>query len=1234
MKVERETTIDHEDITVLNSRIEFDSNNNLDFFIYELLMKDTNGKQIKAYKAIKLLKTVRLPNQMKQEVNFMKIHGELLSGLWEREINFVTVIANILTPTPIGLLFCYGVQVVSTDLDTAKRIANDDFVALMGAIQGAYRTFEYRLLTNDEAEWLKNKINSMKNLSIARGIPQAKNSPGAGGIGIGGTDRNPDTMETTEELVAGLSNKEYVVMMISSPVKQEVLNNWLSTCSKQDTKWQGQLQGSTGMNFGINIPIMFAGNLGASQGWSDGSSDGESYGENLSHSDSTSFSDSFGTNHSDSSGTNTGWNEGTNMSHGTGSSTSAGTSHSMGTGTSTSSGFSEGYSHSDGQSYSVSDSTSHGTNHSYSQGTSHSTGVSTSHSTSYGTSSGYSTNTSHGSSSNYSSGNNWGVNHSYGTNAGTNSGTSHSDTSSIGISDGVSGDGGLSIGFVKGGVGTSYSSTDTTGQSDGTSHGTSHGTSTSTGASYGGSSSSSVGSSYSFGSGYSSGVSHGVSYGTGTSEGWGTSTSKSYGTSDSTSHGTSQGTSTSDGTSSSFSYGTGTSTSLSDGTSKGTGTSISDSNGSSRGISGGTSQSTTNGTSHSTSNGTGTSDGTGTSWGSNKGTSYGFSSALNYGTSASMGIGASLGVSKTYQFVDVEVRNIVQVYEYMVARLNDALCGEGAFFTDLYIATPDSATKAAATSLSKAAWQNPEATFCPLQIIDLNGEELQHMLYHFSAFSSCHTKEGIKGSIQGYKYSSILLASELTAYTHPVRLSEGGQFADIEDIPILAIPSQMKGEIYLGKILSGERWTPENGYKTPFDYRLDGSKNMHHIFFSGESRSGKTVMATRFVVETALKTIRNGKHMRIIVLDPKQDWRVLGRFIDAERFKFFSLGKPEFLPIKLNLLRIPQGVRPQVLADGIIEAFCRSYQLGEKVKPILRDAIYSAYEEAGCFCAEWEEVAPTLSKNVCFASVVLKIKQKMQMLKDNRATPSILEAYERLLDRMDMFTKPYTIEYQLFGQGGDDAVSIDQILGDDDVTVLESFGLDSTFKSFVFGAITTSIWFYCYAHEGGFGAPDQYSTLLVIEEANEVLIGGDADSAVQGTSTFEKIVDQAAGLELFICAITQKIADMPPSIIANTGLAFSMKISRKEDKEVFMNKIGKDERIDDKNILKFLPKMPTGWCIAKAGRTFDYKDAEPVLLQVDRLDLDPPNNKELLEIMKQREISLQLRDGENNRNND
>ena len=128
------------------------------------------------------------------------------------------------------------------------------------------------------------------------------------------------------------------------------------------------------------------------------------------------------------------------------------------------------------------------------------------------------------------------------------------------------------------------------------------------------------------------------------------------------------------------------------------------------------------------------------------------------------------------------------------------------------------------------------------------------------------------------------------------------------------------------------------------------------------------------------------------------------------------------------------------------------------------------------------------------------------------------------------------------------------LIGEDDVVVLESYGLESTFKSFIFGVITSGFFKYAQAHEGGFRAPDQYETVLVIEEANEVLIGQDSadgqnKSILPGQSEFERILDQAAGLGLYIFSITQKIAAMPSSVIANSGLVFAVKFREKTLKQ-------------------------------------------------------------------------------------
>lgn len=45
--------------------------------------------------------------------------------------------------------------------------------------------------------------------------------------------------------------------------------------------------------------------------------------------------------------------------------------------------------------------------------------------------------------------------------------------------------------------------------------------------------------------------------------------------------------------------------------------------------------------------------------------------------------------------------------------------------------------------------------------------------------------------------------------------------------------------------------------------------------------------------------------------------------------------------------------------------------------------------------------------------------------------------------------------------------------------------------------------------------------------------------------------------------------------------------------------IGREGRIDDRDVVKWLPKSPTGWFICRSNRGYDFRDAEPVLVQIE-----------------------------------
>ena len=594
------------------------------------------------------------------------------------------------------------------------------------------------------------------------------------------------------------------------------------------------------------------------------------------------------------------------------------------------------------------------------------------------------------------------------------------------------------------------------------------------------------------------------------------------------------------------------------------------------------------------------------------------------------------GFNKSYQWLDQQVKDILELLEYQNERIKYALRGAGAFYTYVYIACSTLDALSAAQALAKSTWQNEFAMIQPVQVLDLSEEEQKHLLYHFSAFSADVTKENVAGVSQ-YKYSTVLLPKEFVSYTHLPRISEGGVFAEVNDVPKFAVPSMLKGEIYMGSILSAERYSFENGYKTNFDYRIS-EKELMHGFFTGASRSGKTVAAMRFVAELSrIRRSKTGKRLRIVCMDPKQDWRALARFVEPERFRFYSMGNQAFHPLHFNPCKIPKGVVPQTWIDVMIEVYCRAYGLLERGKQLMAETFYSLYEEAGVFDAYgkpgWQTEVTELSKRVTFGAADRRMNRLKKEMEDGtsskgRGGNDTKDAYARLLERLSAFSREFSVENRLFGQS--DGMGIDEIIGDDDVTVLESKGLESTFRSFIFGVITAGFYRYAIAQEGGYLAPDQYETVLVIEEANEVLTGsdtagtGNSQMGLSGQSEFEQMLDQSAGYGLFIIAITQKIADMPKSIIANAGLKFTGKIVTEDDINVVTKAIGKDPRIDDRDVVKWFPRSPTGWFVCQSSRTMNFIDAEPVLVKISMLNVSQPTNAEIDELLEHRDITTKM----------
>lgn len=1484
-------TYPEDDIRILDSWTEYDDNKGgapgkrgLKYLCYHMeTMNPDTGEHIRFYKAIKFLKIERLPASAKQSTAFMDMQSQILSAVWENGYNLVTVIANVIHPVPIGLLYLYGLQGVSKSLKAAKKKADMDFLGFRASLQGTFRVLEMRVLHAEETEWLKERLYNMKFLTTVRGIPKAsKSGEDAGNKGVGGKNVNPDSQGTLEELIVGMCDYEYVIEILSTPVYRETLEAWQRQYQREMTEWYSRMQGTKSLSMNLSIPMTYMANASQARGWNRGFNESNTVsfaqGENYSHTQGTSIGESlsksysqgvsytegtnvsqsqnhgfsisnginnshsvgqtigeslteskgvsvnqsvsqsagstYGTSSNISSGMNQGINTGSSfgMNHGNNSSLSQGANASVNQSESASfnRGISQNFSHGENSSLNASHSTGTSQNLSQSQGYSEGFGYSQNaginsgasygygqglnRNTSYGQNLGYSNSVGHnlGNSANYgysqnqgasmgnsassgqaaSSGYSMGMSDSYGNTNSFSGSSSISDSTGLSGSNGASLSQGTSDGSTNGlnaGVKAGYGSlaynggnshTDTltntenasSGYSDGGGTSMSNSQSASSSATHSANAGNNVSLSHNtslganMGYNYGTGVSSGVGYNEGFSESLGMNTgesmSASAGMSQSENYGATTGQSFSEGYSSnqginqSLSYGAGLSQSDSMGVSTGVSDSVSagTSEGISQGYSGGTSygtsqsysdgvsdgasysenqgnsygmsitesygesysesftssvsqgmgynqsssfgqnysqnegysygqsysegenysegvsqgQSVSNGTTRSISNGYGqnygqsSSDSAGRSStlsnGYSAGTSNGLSLTNSMGSSTSMGLGPSIGYSKSYQWLDQGVKDLIELMDWQNNRLKNALRQNGAFYTYVYICCPNEECMRTAQSVAKSTWHNPDAMVNPLQVLDLTEYEQRHLLYHAAAFSGDVTKEFNNGS-EEFKYCSVLLPSEYAAYTHLPRVSEGGVFATIEDIPKFSIPGRLDGEIFMGNVMSTERYSWENGYNTPFDYRIPETALLHG-YFTGASRSGKTVAAMRFIKELAdVRRSKTGKKVRIVVLDPKQDWRKLARYVEPERFRFASMGNPKFNSIKINPWKIPEGVQPQFWIDGVINIYCRAYGFLERGKQMISDVVYELYDEAFVFgkpikdengkILRREKVdlaeVPALSSKVNFASIYQRFADKKEENAGQKSGNDTKDAYARILERLSCFSRDYSTEYVLYGTS--EGLGIDEMIGDDDVTVLESKGLESTFNNFIFGTVVSGFYKYALSHDGGFLAEDQYETVLVIEEANEVLTGNDDASGkdgggLKGESEFEQVLDQAAGYGLFIFSITQKIGKMPSSVTANAGIVFAGRLQTPTDVQAVMKALGKDDRIDDKDVAKWFPNIPVGNFICKTSRSRDWKSQFPVLVNIAPLPGTVPSNVEISGILAEGRLSL------------
>lgn len=391
---------------------------------------------------------------------------------------------------------------------------------------------------------------------------------------------------------------------------------------------------------------------------------------------------------------------------------------------------------------------------------------------------------------------------------------------------------------------------------------------------------------------------------------------------------------------------------------------------------------------------------------------------------------------------------------------------------------------------------------------------------------------------------------------------------------------------------------------------------IHNVLISGIACSGKTVLASRLAIETYKNAYyvnpNTGKksHKRIFVLDPKGEWRRMASLVEKGKFKFYSIGNPNFHSLKMNLLRVPVGIKAHNYYDMIVEYLCSAYGLSDRAIPQISSIIYDLYNENGVFenltDPNW---ANEHSKNITLADAYNKIKIKIQDA-EARGNQHDVEIWQICLTRLEAYNSKRCKENVMFYDKN--GMSIDMILDDDDFTVIESCGLACSAQRFFFSLFVNSV-YGCARAQGPRGFHENSYETIIIADSEDIL-------GQQSFGRFNEIMDKSASLGLFIWNITQKISSISRTVIANSNLVFVGRTPLEQDIKVVHSILGLDSTSVDSKCEKIIPQLPIGEFLVKAPNCESFEKQSPIYIKFDMLENNIPDNKELENLIQQHKL--------------
>ena len=1200
------------------------------------------------YRAIALreLTVLSIDDKEIEDYNVLGRQWAMVRGLYNAGVDFVYTAAGIFTPSHVGVVQMYGAASNGSTKAEAVRQA----MGHLGAVEAVLSNYQQSQTRSPKMGWMEWYLEFVtrraKNVTAILGHPDPRDA--RRGISLDGTPLNDDlASEQNEMLFRGLSKlrEDFVFQVTADRLPRRQLTQSMMRIAQMASNVASRRRGAISIGASVSIPIMAALSNSVGGNTSQGISEGHSVMDGQSHGWGQGHTESYAHTESESNTVGGSENHGIAITHSEGETLTESEAQAV--------------SHARSQGQSETQSESHTQSHSVSDGESHTSGSGSSWSSGSGGSSSISTGQSQGATQgqnqgqSQSQGQAQSQNQSQGSGSSEGTSSNHQASASQGVSDGH-GEGysnSMSAG-VQGGIGIpgvahgGASLSGTAGKSGNTTHSdnSSVGVSDSDGASSGTSQNQSNGSSQSQSAGQanSQGQSQNQSQGSNQSRSSGASWSSGRGGSSFSSKGNSH----TETSGQADTVGTAHQTSQSETKGK------TDTRGRARSVQ--TADSITE--SHSWGKSWGHTKGHADTWGraDSEQESFGDSHAEGISNAVSLGRGGAMGISRglsTGIIPGININRSWQTEDHVADRLTQVLTQlhemfnaashEGGFLGEAVLFTASDQGAIAAESLVPQAFHGPNAP-TPVLTVSPLGAERDTIFKHALAFypSRVPTPGDFLGGVLGGRFSTVLTAQQLAAYTAPAIFREG----TVRVIP--AIPKQGLGFYpdMSGDVMLGHQFSPETGDLTAAQVKLD-KKRFMHTMYAGATGFGKSVGAERFAYEVVL----NWK-MRVVVFDFGAGWRKLLNAPGIEHMVDIRQLTPHGVrPLRWNPLQISRYIIPEVQMAAFVDIFGNVAQLGVKQqKHRFFDAVEALYLQNGVLVndpkvlndPQWSKVQAdeshiatpgtnlrNLSMDECQAIAVYRselcsLQDLFDLIEKRRDAMASRDQIGRgildgIMERMQTLLRGATA--QQFA-AGHDAVDMADLADQDGKHLLVLEGgkfLDQFSKAWLLSWAGYLIYQDMVQQRERHLITQDAEMVMIFEEANIIFTGMSGQDennsgAVTVAEQYDNMFRDSRKYGVRFVVITQSPSLIPSGVRSSCSSIFVGYLADPKDKDIALSAIAKSEKgFVDEPWRRFISDTGIGMMLGRLPYTFDRANMRPFLMRPLILDAKEPTDAEV-----------------------